>query len=83
MRHCTIYKKNGYESRGGFKDDFNELIQFSFFILDFVGARKSLVMLTCVVNKPSSIPTIGTIIKQVKFKHKNVFVNMIAQINYI
>ena len=87
-RNTVLCTKNGFENWDGFEDDLNELIQISFFILDFVGVIKSSFMFTCVVNKPSSIPTIGTIIKRVKLKHNNVFVNklmmnMRAQINYI
>ena len=52
-------KKNGYESRGGFENDFSELIRISFFILDFVVAIKSLFMFTCLINKPNSIPIIN------------------------
>ena len=56
-------KKNGYESRGGFENDFNELIQICFSILDFIVTLKSMFMFTCLVNKSSSIPTIDKIIK--------------------
>ena len=35
----------------------------------------SLFMFICLVNKLNSNPTLDLIIKQVKFKHNNVFVN--------
>ena len=81
----TLYyvQNNGSENQGGFEDDFNDLIQISFFILDFAGLKKNLFMFVCLVNKPNSSPNIDTIIKQVKLKHNNVFVNIGAQINYI
>ena len=40
-------------------------------------------MFVCLVDKPNSSPNIDTIIKEVKLKHNNAFVNMGAQINYI
>ena len=65
-RNTVLCTKNGFENWDGFEDDFNELIQISFFILDFTGSRKNLFIFVCLVSKLSSILTIGTIIKQVK-----------------
>ena len=49
--------------------------------------RKKLFMFVCLVNKPSSNPTLGLIIKPTKLKYNNVLVNklinMKAWINYI
>ena len=49
-------------------------------------SRKNLFIFICLVNKLSSNLTLGSIIKQIKLKHNNVFVNKLvnikAQINY-
>ena len=48
--------------------------------------EKGLFMYVCLINKLSSSPTLGLIIKQTNLKHNNVFVNnlviMRTQINY-
>ena len=45
-------------------------------------SRKNLFIFICLVNKLSSNLTLGSIIKQIKLKHNNVFVNIKARINY-
>ena len=49
-------------------------------------SRKNLFIFICLVNKLSSNLTLGSIIKQIKLKHNNVFVNKLvnikARINY-
>ena len=50
-------------------------------------SRKSLFMFIYLLNKPSGSPTLDLIIKQVKLKHNNMFINklinIMTQINYI
>ena len=63
----TLYcvQNNGSENQDGFEDYFSDLIQISFFILDFAGLKKRLFMFICLVNKPNSSPNIDIVIKQV------------------
>ena len=48
----TLYyvQNNGSENQDGFEDDFNDLIQISFSILDFDGLKKKLVYV-CLFSK--------------------------------
>ena len=63
----TLYcvQNTGSENQDGFEDYFSDLIQISFFILDFAGLKKSLFMFICLVNKPNSSPNIDSVIQQV------------------
>ena len=37
--------------------------------------KKNLLMFVCLINELRSNPTLGSIIKRVKLKHNNIFVN--------
>ena len=45
--------------------------------------EKKSVYVVYLLNKPSSSPTLDLIINQVKFKHNNVLINIMTQINYV
>ena len=49
-RNTVLCTKNGFKNWDGFEDDLNELIQISFFILDFTGSRKNLFIFVCLVS---------------------------------
>ena len=52
----TLYyvQNNGSENQDGFEDDFNDLIQISFSILDFDGLKKKLVYV-CLFSKQAKL----------------------------
>ena len=39
-------------------------------------------MFICLVNKSNSCPSLNSTIKEVKFKHNNVFVNMLVNMRF-